>query len=424
MAKIIVLGAGIGGIPTALETKKLLGDDHQVTVICDKETFDFTPSNPWVAVNWRKTEDIKVELAPMFAKKGIEFIAQAATKVDPTNNQITIADGTVLDYDYLVIATGPQLAFDEIAGLGPDDGHTISVCSTPHAKIAGDKWQDFLKNPGPIVIGAVQGASCYGPAYEYALLVDADLRKHKIRDKVPITFVTSEPYIGHLGLGGVGDTKSLLESKLRDASINWIINAEVKEITEDTVNVVEYFENGTSKEHDPIPYKHSMFLPAFKGIDPVLGIEGLVNPRGFITVNEYQQNETFKNVFGVGVCVAIPPVGKTLVPVGVPKTGYMIESMASATAHNISALINGEKAHKVPELNAFCLADFGDGGVAFIAKPQIPPRNLNWSTGGRWVHWSKIAFEKYFLKKVRKGQVDTFFEDCAMKLIGMHKLKK
>ena len=82
-----------------------------------------------------------------------------------------------------------------------------------------ESWEAFCASPGPMVVGAVQGASCFGPAYEYALTAVTDLRRRKIRDRVPMTFVTSEPYIGHLGLGGVGDTKSMLESVLRDRDI-------------------------------------------------------------------------------------------------------------------------------------------------------------------------------------------------------------
>jgi len=423
MAKVVVLGAGIGGIPMALEAKQLLGKDYQVTVISDKDWFEFTPSNPWVAVNWRKAEQIKVELAPMFKKQGIGFVAAAAERVNPADNQVTTVDGEVIDYDYLVIATGPKLAFDEVKGLGPEQ-HTESICMTSHAATAGDKWQAFLENPGPIVVGAAQGASCFGPAYEYALILDTDLRKHKIRDQVPITFVTSEPYIGHLGLDGVGDTKSLLESKLRDANIKWITNARINDIGEDAMNVTECFANQTEINHEPIPFRHAMILPAFKGVDAVAGIDGLVNPRDFILTNEYQQNPAFPNVFSVGVCVAIPPLGKTPVPVGVPKTGYMIESMVTATAHNIKAMIDGQQPHAKPTLNAFCLADFGNGGVAFIAKPQIPPRNLNWSGSGKWVHLAKVAFEKYFLYKVRNGKSEPFWEKFILKSIGVERLKK
>lgn len=80
------------------------------------------------------------------------------------------------------------------------------------------------------MVGAVQGASCYGPAYEYAMIMDKELRARKIRDRVPMTFVTAEPYIGHLGHGGVGDTKGMLEHELRDRSIRWFANAKVSRI--------------------------------------------------------------------------------------------------------------------------------------------------------------------------------------------------
>jgi sulfide:quinone oxidoreductase len=128
-------------------------------------------------------------------------------------------------------------------------------------------------------------------------------------------------------------------------------------------------------------------------------------------------------VFALGVCVAIPPVGPTPVPVGVPKTGFMIESMATAIAQNLSALLDGREPNAEATWNAICLADFGDGGVAFIAQPQIPPRNLNWSAEGRWVHLAKIGFEKYFLRKIRKGESEPFYEKLALKAMGMQKIK-
>ncbi|MCC2099764.1 MAG: NAD(P)/FAD-dependent oxidoreductase, partial [Hyphomicrobiales bacterium] len=113
--------------------------------------------------------------------------------------------------------------------------------------------------------------------------------------------------------------------------------------------------------------------------------EGLVNPRGFVIVDKHQQNPTFKNVFSVGVCVAIPPMGPTPVACGVPKTGFMIESMVTATALNIGAMLRGQPPKHQGTWNAVCLADFGDSGVAFVAQPQMPPRNVNWASSGKWV---------------------------------------
>ena len=86
------------------------------------------------------------------------------------------------------------------------------------------------------MVGAVQGASCFGPAYEFAYILDTELRKRRIRDRVPMTFVTAEPYIGHLGLDGVGDTKSLMESEFRNRHIKWITNARVKPVAEGTMH--------------------------------------------------------------------------------------------------------------------------------------------------------------------------------------------
>ena len=106
-----------------------------------------------------------------------------------------------------------------------------------------------------------------------------------------------------------------------------------------------------------------------------------------------------------------------------PKTGYMIELMVMATAENIAEAIAGKEPQHEPTWNAVCLADFGNDGVAFIALPQIPPRNVNWAGQGYWVHLAKVAFEKYFLRKVRKGTTEPAYERLIMKALGIEKLR-
>ena len=424
MAHIVILGAGLGGMPMALEMRAKARRSDKITVISDQPTFSFTPSNPWVAVDWRKPDAIQVELEPVFKRKKIDFIHARAKRVHPAENAVELEDGQRVEYDFLVIATGPELAFDEIEGLGPHGGYTHSVCTTPHATEASKAWADFVKDPGPIVVGAVQGASCFGPAYEYAFILDTDLRKRKIRDKVPMTFITSEPYIGHLGLDGVGDTKGLLESELRDRHIQFITNARIAKVLPDKIIAEEVNDDGTVKKIHEVPQKFTMMLPGFRGIPAVRDIEGLVNPRGFITVDKTQRNAAFPNIFSVGVCVAIPPVGQYPVPVGVPKTGFMIESMVRATAHNIRQILDGKEPTSEATWNAVCIADFGDGGVAFVAMPQIPPRNVNWSAHGKWVHLAKVGFEKYFIGKMRRGVSEPFYERATLDMLGITKVKK
>ncbi|SEP78522.1 NAD(P)/FAD-dependent oxidoreductase [Thalassovita taeanensis] len=423
MAHVVILGAGLGGAIQAYELKKSLDSGDKITVISDKPYFQFTPSNPWAGVGWRSKKDITVDLAPVMQRRGIEFICDAVVGLDPKTQVITLKSGREEGYDYLVIATGPDLAFDEIEGFGPEK-FTKSVCHIEHAEASGSTWEEFCANPGPIVVGAVQGASCFGPAYEYAMTIDTDLRRRKIRDKVPMTFVTSEPYVGHLGLGGVGDTKGMLESILRDRDIKWICNAKVDKFEENMVHVTEVNEDGSEKKKHDIPFRYSMMLPAFRGIPALMGIEGLVNPRGFVLTNEYQRNAAYPNIFGIGVCIAIAPPVVTPVPTGVPKTGFMIESMVTATAHNLPLVIKGQPPVHQPTWNALCLADFGDRGAAFLAMPQNPPRNVNWTSQGRWVHWAKLAFEWYFISKIRKGVSEPYYERMAMKMLKITKIKE
>jgi sulfide:quinone oxidoreductase len=420
---IVILGAGLGGTIAAYEVKAAVGDKASVSVVAREDNFHFVPSNPWVAVHWRKRKAIEVPLAPVMKRKDIGFTAVGAKRVVPQENRLDLNDGTSVSYDYLVIATGPELAFDEIEGLGPHGGHTQSVCHVDHAETAAAAFDALAANPGPVIIGAVQGASCFGPAYEFALILDTELRRRKVRDRVPMTFVTSEPYIGHLGLDGVGDTKGLLESEMRQRHIKWVTNARVAKVEAGTMHVEEIAEDGAVARAHALPFTYSMMLPAFRGVEAVRGIEGLTNPRGFILADKHQCNPTFPNIFSLGVCVAIPPIGKTPVPVGVPKTGFMIESMVTAIAHNLKQAIAGEPMTHEATWNAICLADFGDGGVAFIAQPQIPPRNLNWAASGKWVHLAKVGFEKYFLSKVKRGESEPFYEKLALDIIGARKLK-
>jgi sulfide:quinone oxidoreductase len=168
-----------------------------------------------------------------------------------------------------------------------------------------------------------------------------------------------------------------------------------------------------------------MMLPAFKGVDVVAAVgEDLVNPRGFVKVDQCQRNPKWQNIYSVGVCIAIPPVEATPVPTGTPKTGYMIESMVTAVAHNIHHAINGEKPEKVATWNAFCLADMGDTGAAFIALPQIPPRNVTWAKKGKWVHWAKAAFERYFIWNMKRGTTEPLYQKLALRVMGVNRLKE
>jgi sulfide:quinone oxidoreductase len=413
MARVVIIGASIGGLPAAYECRALLDKKHRVTVVSNVDYFQFVPSNPWVSVGWRTRKDITFPLGPALTRKGIEFVHSSAERIEPDSNRVITGKGEVA-YDYLIIATGPKLNFPAVPGLGPS-GYTQSVCTVDHAEQAWGAYQGFLKDPGPIVVGAAQGASCFGPAYEMAFILDADLRKRKLRKKVPMYFVTPEPYIGHMGLAGVGKSRRLMEDEFAEHSIKSVVNVSIQEVQPGRLVL---------SDGQAIPFRYSMFIPPFAGVDAVASTNGLCNPKGFVNIDAYQANPKYKNIYAVGVCVAIPPVEQTPVPTGAPKTGYMIESMVSAAVHNIKADLENNPKRETATWNAICLADMGDTGMAFVALPQMAPRNVTWAKKGKWVHLAKVALEKYFLQKMKRGISEPYFEKAILKAMGVTKLER
>jgi sulfide:quinone oxidoreductase len=238
-----------------------------------------------------------------------------------------------------------------------------------------------------------------------------------------MTYVTSEPYIGHMGLGGVGDSQGLLEAELRKRHIRWVTNARIRDVEAGTMHIEEVGAQSRIVQELTLPFAYAVVIPAFSGVDALRGVEGLVNPRGFVLIDRHQRSPAFPNVFAAGVCVAIPPVEQTSVPTGAPKTGFMIESMVSTIAANLRDDLAGKPALAEATWNAVCLADMGDTGAAFVALPQIPPRNVTWTKVGRWVHAAKLAFEKYYLHKLRSGRTEPFYERQIMKMLGIERLK-
>jgi sulfide:quinone oxidoreductase len=169
MANIVVIGGGLGGLPTAYELRHYLPKEHTVTLISDKPQFTFIPGLIRVALDLNSLEHIQLDLSQLAERHGIKWISGKVTALNPDIQEITLEENKKINYDYLAIATGASLAFDEIPGLGPHGGFTQSVCTPDHALQAKSAWLEYLQNPGDLVVGAMLGAGCFGPAYEFAL---------------------------------------------------------------------------------------------------------------------------------------------------------------------------------------------------------------------------------------------------------------
>ena len=92
--------------------------------------------------------------------------------------------------------------------------------------------------------------------------------------------------------------------------------------------------------------------------------------------------------------------------------------------HNIKADIENNPKRETATWNAICLADMGDTGIAFVALPQMAPRNVTWAKKGKWVHLSKVALEKYFLYKMKRGVSEPYYEKAILQALGIRKLER
>jgi sulfide:quinone oxidoreductase len=317
--RVVILGSSFAGLTAALELKKRVGDRHEIVVLDPRPDFTFIPSLIWLPFGLRQPEDVTFPLAPMYERKGIRFINQAATRIDLADHVVMIGSGDEISYDRLFIGTGPRLAFEKVPGLGPFEGHTQSVCNLDHALLARDAWQRFLENPGPVVIGTAQGGSCFGASYEFLFNVHHQIKKAGLEKVAPVTFITAEPFLGHFGLGGVGASQQMVERFFDRLGIEGLPNSAIKEVREGEIEL----ESGRT-----LPFAYSMIVPPFTGVDAVRAADGLGNPMGFIPVDDQYRHPVHRDVFAAGVAIAIAPPEPTRVPAGVPKTGQMTETMA------------------------------------------------------------------------------------------------
>lgn len=401
MTHVVIVGAGIAGVPAAYAIKSRLAPNDQVTVVSDRAYFNFVPSNPWIAMGWRNRSDIAFPIDPFLEARGIHFVMQGLTQIHAANNQIELADGSRLNYDYLVLAVGSAPAYEEVPGMDPALGNVHSVIGIEQALDASIAYKKFVKNPGPIVIGAAPGCAIIGPMYETAFLVDADLRRRGMRERVKITLVTPEPYPAHFGIATETEAKYLLENALAAHEIDTLTNMKTTKITPGNIHLTQYDSNGAEMANTTLPFAFGIYAPAYKGIAALARTPELTNARGMVSVDEYLRNPTYPNVYAAGICVAQAPSATTPVAVGSPESVFSIQNQVDTLARNISASIKNEALTSALPQRAKWLSDMGETGAAHLAEPQIPLRNINLIKQGRWVHSAKVEFEQYFINKIK-----------------------
>jgi len=383
VSKVLVLGAGMGGVEAAISLAQKLKGKAEIQLISNRDFLYIYPASIWLTVGKRTLEDLSLPLPQLAELHGFTFLHQEVAAIR-TAEQTVVTTQQDHAYDYLVVALGS-------AKLKPKGvEHILTICGAPTEgmQIQERFLQLVERGQGKIALGfsgnpedatAVRG----GPVFEVAFNFDTYLRQKGLRDRFDLTFFSPSAAPGQR-LGEKGLVR--IQAAFTERNIHTITGKKIKEFRADGVTFVD----DSQIDADLI-----VFTPGLTG-NPVLKNSDLpLTSAGFIPVNNHAAVEGIANTYVIGDSSYFEG------PAWRARQGHLTEVMARAAAENIALQSQGQSPTATfhDELNLLCAMDMGNEGV-FVYRDD----NRAIAPQGAWVHWAKLAWEKYY-KLNKLGQV-------------------
>ena len=393
---VVVAGGGFAGLAAAYTLRERLGPADRVTVVEPSGRFVFALSLVW-AVLGRSLYRGAFALDPALERKGIEYLRSAVHEVRAEDKVIRTDDGE-MQYDRLIIATGGRPNTAAIPGLAGEFQSAHWIVGEESAVEARESLRRLFDNPGPVVIGAAPGASYFSGVYELALALDTVLRRRHIRDRVPITFITGQPYLGDLGFD-----QSAARAKFE--TLFTVRNIAYR--THVGIDRVEHSEVVLSTG-ERIPAAVSIIMPPFTGAADIWKSPKLTDEQGFIPVNERYQHVRFPDIYAAGTACAFERPLPRLSGTRAPHTGYLAVRMGQAAGQNVAASLGAgaAAARTLPYVLDIRLLDGGSIGLLMASWGSKHLQNVAFELPGHVTHYLKTLQERYLVWRLRTGRMN------------------
>lgn len=377
MARVLIAGAGVGGLAAAHRLRHQLHDSDEIVVFDQSPMHTFWPSLLWLMTGTRHAEQVQRPLAAL-KEHHIAVVPGPITTIDPVGKAIISGD-TRWEGDALIIALGADLAPSAIPGLADEPGNFYTVAG---AQAVWDQLQTLDHGRIVVLLSRVP-FKCPAAPYEAAMLIDGFLRKRHCRDQVTIEVWAAEP--APMGVAGPLVSKAVVEA-LSQRDIIYQPQQVVSEV--DAVARVLRFPSDTVVSYDLLAY-----VPPHR-VPPVVAMADLAPSDGWVTVNRHTLETQFPNVFAIGDVTGIPlMIGKPL-----PKAGVFAHRQGEVVADIIAHRLADREARVTFDGGGECFIEMGRG-ISGFARGNFyaePTPTVNAYKPGRHWHAAKVAFERYW----------------------------
>ncbi|MFN8431873.1 MAG: FAD-dependent oxidoreductase [Spirosomataceae bacterium] len=393
MKKILILGAGTAGTMMANHLhKELDSNQFEINIIDNRVEHYYQPGFLFLPFDMYEPEDV-IKPIKKFIPNGVNLIQDTIDKIEPNDNKVLMQNGDVFHYDLLIIATGNDIAPEEITGMAGEEWHksVFDFYTYKGALALRNKLREW--KGGKLVVHITEmPIKCPVAPLEFTFLADSFFKDKKIRDKVDITYVT--PLSGAFTKP---KSTAALEHLLHEKNINIVSDFAIESVDNEGKKIVDY--GGREIEFDLL-----VTVPTNKGSE-VIARSGMGDELNYVPTHKATlQSKNYENVFVIGDATNVPA----------SKAGSVAHFEAEILTENIKRYLHGEPLKEEFDGHANCFIETGGGKALLIdfnythepvegsfPFPGIGPLRLLQES--RMNHMSKLAFRWIYWNMLLKG---------------------